>query len=74
MNDDFNHYIDVQTALKQVCEFDQKTAEAHTIITHMVGASAIVENVEYENAKLLQEKLENLGINTQITDVDSEPL
>jgi ATP-dependent Clp protease adapter protein ClpS len=74
LNDDLNNHLDVQLALMEVCNIDASEAEAFTLIAHVNGDCPIVENIEHEEAKKFKEKLEYLGIQTQITDIDSDPL
>lgn len=74
INDDLNHYSDVQLALIEVCNLDASDAEAFTLITHINGSCPIVESISKKLANEYKEKLEYLGIQTQITDLDSEPL
>jgi ATP-dependent Clp protease adapter protein ClpS len=73
MNDDYNHRLDIETALVQVCGMSESDAQASTIVAHETGYCPIFEG-DTEDAKKLQEKLEDLGVNTQITEVNSEPL
>jgi len=73
MNDDYNHHMDVETALKQVCSMEEEIAQVTAMIAHTTGYCPIFEG-NADEAKTLQEKLEDMGINTQITDVGSDPL
>ena len=73
MNDDFNNHLDVQNAVVIVCGFEMKDAEAVTIITHMQGSCPVWE-ADITELEVMKEKFGEFGINTQITEVDGEPL
>ena len=73
VNDDINDHYDVELALMEVCNIDASEAEAFTYIAHIQGSFPIIENIEHEKAKEFKEKLEYLGLQTQITEVGIEP-
>ena len=73
INDDFNHQLDVESALIEVCNLDASEAEAFTLIAHMEGSFPVFGG-KREVVETMKGKLEELGITTQITDVGQEPV
>lgn len=73
MNDDYNHHLDVQNALKDICGLDDDEAETFTYIVHVQGSFPVFEG-SLNEAENMREKFSELGINTQITEVGNEPL
>jgi len=72
MNDDFNHHVDVRNAIVDVCKVEMQDADAITIVAHMQGNCPIWE-AETAELEVMKDKFSELGINTQITEVDGEP-
>ena len=63
LNDTFNHHLDVENAIMEVVKLDWEDAIAATTIAHRNGSYPVFEGSQEEE----------LGINTQITEVDGEP-
>jgi len=72
LNDTFNHHLDVENAIMEVVKLDWEDAIAATTIAHMNGSYPVFEGSQ-EEAEKIKLKFEELGINTQITEVDGEP-
>jgi len=72
INDDVNHHSDVQMALMEVCGLELDEAQSFTLITHVNGSCPIVENIDKEKAIEMKDKLEYLGLQTEITEVGCE--